>query len=577
MLERIRAILVVVVTLSIIACGDEPEPVGADDVPVADHILRSGRIVTMNGASDIVAAVAIADGKILAVGENEQIDGFAGSETQVIDLDGKVVTPGMVDSHIHALGYGLHISQHVMFSTGEPLTVQDMLDGIEDRAQQVADGQWIYVRGPYSLDFVDEGRLPNRTELDLVAPNNPVFINMQGHVGVVNSAAIALSGVTKDTPNPKNGFYMHDPNTGELNGTMYEFPAFTPFLRHLPPYGFDVRVNAARAANEVFTRLGITTVVNLWAEPENLKVLQHLESLDELTVRWSMVYRLAPEVFKDKSHADIEGILQDFGLPDESSSDWVKVNGVKIIYDGFAEAAYMHDEYLEDRFGEGFKGVAFWNKDSMQAVMEVCAANDIQVFVHVAGDQALDDVLDTMDAVNEQYPLAGRRWTLEHASTEPTAENLQQVKEFELFVSTQQAMGWSIGKTFKETWGEERGATFAPNRSWLDALGHPYVKAGSDNRPINPFIGFWSFIVREDVDGRVGRPDQVLAREDVLRMYTANGTYGIFAENDWGKIEAGQFADLLVLSDDIFEVPAEQIRSIQPLMTMVNGKFVYVQ
>ena len=568
-------ILTIAALATMAACNQASDNAPAADVQAADFILRNGSIATVNNTSDTVSAVAIADGKILAVGNDEQVSERAGPETTIIDLDGKVVIPGIVDSHIHALGYGLHISQHVMFSTGERLTVQDMLDGIEARAKQLEAGQWVYVRGPYSLDFVEEGRLPNRKELDIVAPLNPVFINMQGHVGVVNSAAIALSGVTKDTPNPENGIYVHDPETGELDGTMYEFPAFTPFLRHLPPYNFDVRVNAVREADKVFSRLGITTVVNLWAEPENLAVLRQLEKANELTVRWSMVYRLAPEVFKGKSLSEIEGLLKEFGLPDDSESDWVTVNGVKIIYDGFAEAAYMHDEYLEDRFGEGWKGVAFWDQESMQAVMEVCAANDIQVFVHVAGDRALDDVLETMDAVNDKYSLAGRRWTLEHASTEPTAENLRQVKEFELLVSTQQAMGWSIGKTFKETWGEERGSTFAPNRSWLDALGHPYVKAGSDNRPIDPFIGFWSFIVREDVDGRVGRPDQILARDDVLRMYTANGTYGIFAEDKWGTIEVGKLADMLVLSDDIFSVPAAQIRSIQPVMTIVNGEIVF--
>ncbi len=577
MIQRTLPILTLSVLTMMVACDKTPDGTDAVQAQAADYVLRNGSIATVNNTSDTVTAVAIVNGRIQAVGNDEQVSERAGPETKIIDLDGKVVIPGIVDSHIHALGYGLHISQHVMFSTGEQLTVQDMLDGIEARAKQLEAGQWIYVRGPYSLDFVDEGRLPNRKELDVVAPQNPVFINMQGHVGVVNSVAIELSGVTKETPNPENGIYVHDPETGELEGTMYEFPTFTPFLRHLPPYSFDVRVNAAREADKVFSRLGITTVVNLWAEPENLAVLQHLEGLNELTVRWSMVYRLAPEVFKGKSASEIESLLKGYGLPDESDSDWVTVNGVKFIYDGFAEAAYMNDEYLEDRFGEGWKGVAFWDKESMQAVMEVCAANDIQVFVHVAGDRALDDVLETMDAVNDKYKLAGRRWTLEHASTEPTEENLRQVKKLELLVSTQQAMGWSIGKTFKQTWGEERGATFAPTRSWLDALGHPYVKAGSDNRPIDPFIGFWSFVVREDVDGRVGRPDQILAREDVLRMYTANGTYGIFAEDKWGTIEVGKLADLVVLSDDIFSVPAAQIRSIQPVMTIVNGEIVYQQ
>lgn len=569
MLPRYRAAALAFFLVAAACSGGDPEA-GAE-APAADIILRNGRIITVSTQPETASALAVADGRIIALGGDADVDPLQSGDTEVIDLEGRTVVPGLIDSHIHALGYGLHISQHVMFSTGERLSVADMLEKIEARAKESQPGQWIYVRGPYSLDFVEEGRLPNRRELDAITPDNPVFINMQGHVGVVNSAAIRLSGVTADTPDPANGIMVRDPATGELEGTLYEFPAFTPFLRSYPPHSFDERVEAARQANDVFARLGITTVVNLWAEPENLAVLRHLEERDELPVRWSMVYRLAPERFAGKSQDEIEAILRDFDLPQDNDRGKITVNGVKIIYDGFAEAAWMHDEYLEDMFGEGWHGVAFWDPATLRAVMEVCAERDIQVFVHVAGDRALDDVLDAMAAIDERYPLAGRRWTLEHASTEPTEDNLRQVRDMELIVSTQQAMGWSIGKTFKKYWGEERGATFAPNRTWLEALGHPYVKAGSDNRPIDPFIGFWSFIAREDVDGRVGRPDQVLGREDVLRMYTANGAYGIFTEDWRGSIDVGMDADLVVLSDDIMRVPVADIPAIKPVVTIVAG------
>jgi predicted amidohydrolase YtcJ len=145
----------------------------------------------------------------------------------------------------------------------------------------------------------------------------------------------------------------------------------------------------------------------------------------------------------------------------------------------------------------------------------------------------------------------------------------------QIVISTQQAMGWSIGKTFKEFWGRERGAVFAPNKTWLENLGHPYLKAGSDNRPIDPFIGFWAYLAREDVTGDIGRPDQILGRQDVLRAYTANGAYGIFEEDDRGSIEKGKLADLLVLSDDILTVPKDRVRSIRPMITIVGGEIKY--
>lgn len=541
----------------------------------ADLILRNGRIVTVDSAFAIEEAVAIRGGRIAAVGSNEEVEGTAGSGTINVDLAGRTVIPGLIDSHIHALGYGLHVTQHVMFSTGERLTVADMLSEIEEYAARRAPGEWIYVRGPYSLDFVEEGRLPNRRELDSVAPENPAFINMQGHVGVVNSRAIELSGITKDTPDPPNGVFVRNRETGELTGLLYEFPAFTPFLKDYPGYTLEQWLYAAKAAEDAFVALGLTTVVDLWTSKEELSVLERLEDEGKLSVRWATVLKLAPEDYEGKSYAEAETELLEFWPDSPGRSDWLSVEGIKIIFDGFAEAADMHQPYLEEKFGPGWHGVAFWDREALEHVLRACARNDIRAFVHVAGDAALDTVLDVMNTVHQETPLAGKRWTLEHASAMPSQENLSRVKNMRIVISTQQAMGWSIGKTFKEFWGQQRGATFAPNRTWLEHVGHPWLKAGSDNRPIDPFIGFWAYLAREDVSGDVGKPDQVLARQDVLRAYTSNGAYGLFEEDDRGSIEEGKLADLVVLSADILTVPKDEVRSIRPLMTIVGGRIEY--
>lgn len=567
----------IVVTAFVVACaGCDSDRASRSDRPTeaaaASIVLHNGRIVTADADFTTATALAISGDRIIAVGTDRDVLDTAVDATRIIDLEGRTVIPGLIDSHIHAMGYGLHISQHVMFSTGERLNVAAMLEIIAGRAAESATGEWIYVRGPYSLDFIEEGRLPNREELDSVTRENPVFINTQGHIGVVNSKALEIAGVAEDTPDPPNGVYMRDPETGRLTGTMYEFPTFTPFLKHIPPHSIEARMEAARQANRDFSRLGITTVVNLWAEPENLAVLKRLQEAGELSVRWSMVYRLSPEAFAGKPYSEVEAMIRELGATGDSNDDWVTVDGVKIIYDGFAEAAYMHEPYLEDMFGPGWHGVAFWDADSLKAVMQACLENDLQVFVHVAGDRALDDVLDAMTAVNEVGRIPGRRWTLEHASTMPSDNNLQVVRRLGLIVSTQQAMGWSIGKTFKRFWGEQRGGTFAPNRTWLDGLGHPYVKGGSDNRPVNPFIGIWSYLLREDVDGVVGNPDETLELEDTLRLYTSSGAYGIFEEESRGSLETGKLADLVILPVDLFDMPVDDIRSIEPDMTIVGGK-----
>lgn len=549
-------------------------PVIAAGAP-ADLVLQGGKIVTVDPDFTIQEAVAIRGERIVAVGSDETIGKLIGPETLTVLLAGRTVIPGLIDSHIHALGYGLHITQHVMFSTGERLTVADMLAEIGKYAARRAPGEWIYVRGPYSLDFVEEGRLPNRSELDAVAPENPVFINMQGHVGVVNSRAIELSGVTKDTPDPPNGVFVRDPETGELTGLLYEFPAFAPFLKDYPGYTLEQWLHAADAAEEAFTAFGLTTVVDLWTSKKELSVLERLAEQGKLGVRWATVLKLAPEDYNGKSYPQTENQLLQFWPDPRPRGDWLSVNGVKIIFDGFAEAADMSEPYLEKKFRTGWHGVAFWDRKSLLHVLRACARHDIQAFIHVAGDAALDTVLEVMAKVDEETPLAGRRWTLEHASAMPSKEHLQHARNMQIVISTQQGMGWSIGKTFKAFWGRERGATFAPNRTWLEHLGHPYLKAGSDNRPIDPFIGFWAYLAREDVSGDVGKPDQILPRQDVLRAYTSNGAYGIFEEDDRGSIQEGKLADLVVLSDDILSVSKDQVRSIRPLLTIVGGRIKY--
>lgn len=540
-----------------------------------DLVLHNGNILTVDAEGRVFDAVATLGDRIVALGSSEDILALAGRRTRVVDLKQRTVTPGFIDSHIHALGYGTHLTQHVMFSTGERLTVDEMVERIGAWARKTRKGEWIYARGPYSTDFVAEGRLPDRHEVDAVTPDNPFFMNMQGHVGVVNSYALRLAGIDKNTPDPSDGTYVRDRETGELTGIMYEFPAFHPFLKLMPAYSREQLSEAVETANARFLQYGITSVVNLWMTWDELAILRHLAREDALKVRWFTMIKADPRDFSGKTEREMEQRILGFGPPVGFGDEWLKINGIKIIFDGFAEAAWMHEPYMEDVFGEHWRGIALWDEQALKSVMRICARHDVQVSVHVAGDAAVDDVLAVMSEVDSEYPLAGRRWTLEHAGVVPSSGNIETVKRLGLVVSTQQAMGWSIGKTFKKNWGVRRGGMFAPNRTWLDAVGHPYVKAGSDNRPVNPFIGFWSYIAREDVDGVVSYPEEAISREDVLRLYTVNGAFGMFAEEELGTIEVGKLADMIVLSDDIMKVPVERIKDISPVFTIVGGKIMH--
>ena len=570
--SRLSGPLVLGFLLLSAGCGPAVPPELAPDL-----ILHHGTIITVDPDFRVVEAAAIKGSRFVAVGGNDHVLNLAGSRTLLVDLEGKTAIPGLIDSHIHAFGFGLHNTKHVNFSTGERLTVESMVARIGEWAKNTPPGTWIYGRGPYSLDFVAEGRLPNRWEVDAVTPENPFFMNTQGHVGLVNSYALRQAGITKRTPDPKGGKLVRDPQTGELTGIVYEFPAMNLFRRLIPKYSLEDNLKAVRWANEEFNRLGITSVVNLHMSREELAVLRQLGRDEELTTRWTAFLRTDPKVFVNKSDAEVEAEIRALGPPTRFGNDWLKINGIKIVLDGFVEAAYMREPYLEEVFGRGWRGILLWDRKTLKSVLRGSAKYGIQVAVHVTGDAALDVALEAMDEVDREYSIAGRRWSLEHAGVMPTEKNLEITKRLKIIVSTEQSMGWSIGKTFKQVWGPEMGGIFAPNRSWLQALGHPYLKAGSDNRPVDPFIGFWAYLAREDVDGQVSKSEEALTREDTLRLYTTNGAYGIFEEKDRGSIETGKLADLVVLSEDILSAPESRVREIRSVMTIVGGKTVFQQ
>ncbi len=570
--SRLSGALVLGFLLLSAGCGSAVPPELAPDL-----ILHNAKIITVDPDFRVVEAAAIKGSRFLAVGSNDHVLNLAGSQTSLVDLEGRTAIPGLIDSHIHALHFGWHITKHVNFSTGERLTVESMVVRIGEWAKNVPPGKWIYARGPYSLDFVAEGRLPNRWEVDAVTPDNPFFMNMQGHVGVVNSYALRLAGITKRTPDPEGGKFVRDPKTGELTGIVYEFPAMNPFRGLIPRHSLEDNLNAVRRANEVFNSLGITSVVNLAMPQWEFAVLRQLWRDEGLTVRWTAMLRADARVFLNKPYTEVEAEMRALGPPTRFGNDWLKINGIKIILDGFVEAAYMREPYLEDTFGKGWRGILLWDRESLKSVLRAAGKYGIQVAIHVTGDAAVDVALEVMDEVDREYPVAGRRWSLEHAGVMPTEENLEVAERLKVIISTQQSMGWSIGKTFKKWWGAEKGGIFAPNRTWLQALGHPYLKAGSDNRPINPFIGFWAYLARKDVDGEVARPEEALGREDTLRLYTTNAAYGIFEEQARGSIETGKLADLVVLSEDILSVPEDRVREIKPVMTIVGGKTVFQQ
>ena len=449
-----------------------------------------------------------------------------------------------------------------------------MLEEITVRADALPPGDWIAVRGPHALDFIAERRLPTRWELDAVTGDHPFYLMMQGHLGVVNTRALELAGVTRETPDPAGGKYFRDPDTGELTAIMLEQTPFRPFLSLIPDNTFDDKLDATRRVMKTFSSVGITSLLNPGESRENVAVLEELWKRGELTIRWNTLYFVtSPEDYAGKSHDEAVDMLRRLGPANGFGDEWLKIGGIKIGADGGFEGAYMREPFLEDVMGDGWRGIPRWELESLTALLRAARDANVGVFVHELGDAALDIVLDAMEAVDRESSIADRRWTLEHGGVMPTQRNLEQAKRMGIVVSTQQPMGWAVGATTRDFWGPERGGNMMPNRTWMDA--GVVVKGGSDVAPFDPMLGIWSYVTRLNMAGEPMDPDEAITREEALRLYTINGAYGTFEEGIKGSIEAGKLADMVVLSEDLLTVPEHQIKDIHVLATYVGGKEVF--
>lgn len=540
-----------------------------------DRIFHHGKVVTVDKDFSLAEAVAIKDGKFIAVGKNAAVRRLAGRKTEMVDLGGKTVIPGIIDSHIHAFAYGLRAFKQLYFETGEIYTRERVLQIIKDRVARTPPGEWIVARGPDSLDFFKDGRLPNRWELDPVTPNNPLYWNVHGHVGQVNSYGLRLAGITRDTPAPKGGIIGRRAD-GEPTGLLLEGSAHAPVTRLLPQYTFNEKLEAVKRGAQRFAEVGITSVMSPGEDKANFPVLIELWRRKELVVRWYQLIWFRPTEYGGKSSEEIEAGVRNLGPAMGFGDEWLRLGGIKLALDGGIEGTYTREPYTEEaqsQFGRSWHGMLVWDVKDFKNILRAAAKNDVRMFVHQLGDLALDITLDTMEEVHKEYPLVGKRWSLEHAGILPTKRNLEQAKRLGLQASTQQPMGWSIGLSFKKNWGERQGSNFAPNKTWSKA--GVIVKAGSDAAPFDPMFGIWTYVTRKDLNGVVSDPAEKVTRKEALRFYTINGAYGTFEEDIKGSIEVGKLADMVVLSDDLLTVPADKIKGIKVEMTVIGGKTVF--
>jgi predicted amidohydrolase YtcJ len=566
-LERFAAPRRIVLSGALATLGARGVRAQVQSDTTADLILRNGQVLTVDAAFSKAQAVAIAGNRILAVGDNAAMGRFTGKTTRVIDLKGATVVPGLRDSHLHTLGVARDIFN---VDLQDARSIAEIQQALATRVAQTPKGEWVIGSSGWHEGQIRERRMPTRQELDAVSPNNPVFIPRGGHVALANSAALALAGISRDTPDPKGGNIVRD-GAGDPTGMLVEGPAMILVRRLLPQTGRDKLVEGLKRFSAILATLGITATTEPGATPDEIGAYMDLWRQKGMKHRVRIMQRVG-------GLADVKArsavIAPNFG------DDWLRIGGFKALFDGGVEAARLSTPYRivpGEQTDPAFLGQYLLppgGDDEAQAMFELAAERGWQFQVHAVGDATIDRLVGIWEKVAAKHDIAAMRWAVLHCMLGSDSA-LDRIKKLGVRVTVQD-QSVRLASNMIRYWGEERAGYCTPVRAILDK-GIP-TGAGTD-APVahwNPFQALWWMVTRQvEIGGEITKPlgpQQAVSRIEALRLYTMGSADVDFMEDRAGSIAPGKLADLAVLSDDYLTVPADGIRRLRSLLTIVDGQ-----
>jgi len=545
----------------------------------ADLVLVHGKIWTGEPASPpgakaapakLAQAVAIANGRILAVGSDVEIQAYAGRNTKVVDLKSRLAVPGLIDSHAHFIGGGFQL---LSVDLKDARSEEEFARRIEEKARTLAPGRWL-LGGDWDEQAWARAKLPSRGMIDAVTENHPVFLSRyDGHAAVANSLALKLAEVTRATPDPVGGIIVRDA-MGEPTGIFKDAAQDLIAKAIPPPSGAEMR-EALHAALAEAARVGLTSVHSITVDGDSwdgsftgeIQLLRSAELEGWLTCR---MYEIVPITHWEK--------LRNAGLAHNMGDDFIKLGGVKAFADGSlgSATAWMYEPFADDPANHGILLPLMNPPAKMEALARGADQAQIQLCIHAIGDRAIAEILD-MYARLGGGDVAAHRFRIEHAQ-HMRPQDFARFAKLGIIASMQPYHAIDDGRWAEKRVGHERAKWSYAWRTMLDA-GAP-LAFGSDwpVAPLSPILGIYSAVTRATLDGKNPKgwfPEQRLTVEEALRSYTQGSAYAAFQENEKGSIAPGKLGDVVVLSDDLFSIPPAQIKDTQVVMTIVGGRIVY--
>jgi len=535
----------------------------AAEEDMVDLVLVNGKVWTGDAARPWAEAVAVRDGKIVAVGTAAELRTLSPSGAKLVDLGGSLVLPGFIDSHTHFLAGGFALKS---IQLREAKSRGDFVARIAAKARELGPGRWI-VNGDWDHQQFSPVELPRRDWVDAVTPDNPVCVNrLDGHMILANSAALKLAGVTRNTPVPPGGEIEMDPETGEPIGILKD-TAMELVYAKIPEPSFAEKLEAAGASVRHAAENGVTSVHEM-ADASSFEVFQEMARLGRLTTRVH-VYIPITEV---ELVARLK-VKSPFGGP------YLKLAGLKAFMDGSlgSATACFFEPYADDPKTSGLLHGQMYPEGIMERRILEADRAGLQLAVHAIGDRANSLLLDMYEKAVAANGPRDRRWRVEHAQHLRPAD-ISRFGKLGLVAAVQPYHAIDDGRWAEQKIGPERVRTTYPFESLRRA--GAVLAFGSDwtVAPLSPILGIYAAVTRRTLDGKNPGgwvPGEKVSVEEAVRAYTANGAWVEFAEGAKGTIEAGKLADLVVLDRDIFTIPAEEIVRARVRMTILDGRIIY--
>jgi predicted amidohydrolase YtcJ len=536
----------------------------------ADLVLRRATVLTVDADDSVAEALAVRDGVIVAVGTDADVEPLIGPGTRVLDLPGRTVVPGFVDSHTHNVHVGEFRYSFRQLNLAAELvpSLPQVLALVGERAHAARPGEWIGGRN-FDPNGMDERRWPTRRELDAVAPDHPVVLTIRGgHACVANSRALALAGIGRDTPDPEGGVIERD-ERGEPNGVLRDVTA----IREAPPPATLAELKEGLGTiHDMYVRLGITSVHDAGATPRPESYRAYREVVEE--GRWKV--RAYLMIYRDFALANDLGLRTGFG------NDRLRVGAVKMFMDGSIQCftCAFREPYLS-RPTRGWEGLRYSQEAANEAVAEAHRLG-WQVAIHAQGDHGITVAVNALEHAMREHPRPDPRHRIEHALC-PSPEDLKRMQALRIVPNFFVFHPWFWGdQHIHDFIGRERADRMVPVRTAIDLglrpCAHSDCPVCTPDDPVwpsNPLWGMACAVTRRTRSGAdIGPGERITARE-ALRMYTLNGAHASFEERIKGSLEVGKLADVVVLGGNPLTTEPWAIKDLVVEKTIIGGETVF--